>query len=149
MQRAIRNASYQTVFWKSGFYFVTMLIFLDLYLIIRQPFKPQQTRLRYYVLAMLLYMTTWLIIHHQFLSNVSMNKNLQLKAFSVFVLFCIMTFCLILTLRNLIKQGTNKNLRKQILFRYVLLFLAVIPMYFVLIASGLELRSNDTFEVLD
>ena len=40
LQTLISNEFYEEVIWKLGFFFVNMILYLDLYIIIRQPFKP-------------------------------------------------------------------------------------------------------------
>jgi len=40
MSKLIERNLRGEVFWKQGYFFVNMILYLDLYLILRQPFNP-------------------------------------------------------------------------------------------------------------
>ena len=52
IQSSIQNSHLQSILWRQAYFFANMILYLDLYLIIKQPFKPQAVRVRYYIIAL-------------------------------------------------------------------------------------------------
>ena len=106
-----------------------MILDLDVYLIIRQPFKPQSVRMRYYLITMIPF-----ILFVQVTASLSDNirgKNYIEKTGPLILYLLVSIASLFMVIKFLLKKGTNKNLRYQILLRYGLLFLFVVPDHLV------------------
>lgn len=132
-QRLISQDVMYSTLWRQGYFFVNMILYLDLYLIIRQPFKPQSARIRYYLAALIFYLALWVVLDKWVVPEAKRCRFNEHNIVPIIVFFCLSLFFLLLVLKHLLKKGTNKNLRKQILLRYVLLFFVVLPDYFYMV----------------
>ena len=109
-QYLIRSNIFWSVFWKQGYFFVNMILYLDLYLIMKQPFRPQALRIRHYFVALILYLSCWTLAHFYFPIVTSRLFGIYQTVSIMIFLIASFTF-LLLILKFLTKKGTNKTLR--------------------------------------
>ena len=94
LQGQLKSLELQQNLWRVGFDYVNMILFVDLYCIIRQPFKPQSTRIKYYVGVMVMYLLIWGLLI-EFSNTFSAENLLFSRAICIIIFFLISSYCII------------------------------------------------------
>lgn len=99
------------IIWRQAYFYINMVLFIDLLCIIREPFKPQNSRLKWYIICMVLYLTLWTSCL-KFYLDLGPDYILFFRSVAILVSFIVTIICLLSIICLLQRPGTNKNLKK-------------------------------------
>lgn len=126
----------EVIFWVTWLIYplLNMLLYVDLYWIIKDPFYPQKRRNKIYNILMLICVvigtgwTAYLVFGPSSMEFLGASQFMSIIFASLNIFFGLISLILIIRIVYLLnRQGTSKNLKKIMVIRYILLFLVFIP----------------------
>lgn len=102
---------------------INSVIFIDLYLSIKSPFKSREGRMKWYWLVIITSTVIFGIFVWNYDTHFGYHNNCNLTLVTITAIFCLVTFpAFILVMRRLLKENTSKHLKDKILRRHSVYF---------------------------